>query len=449
MNSKVYSQLDSRWGSLPYPKKGSSVAGNACGLFSILHLAIEQSAKATWGPENLRSYMINKGYAVYGQGTTWNGITETLKYIGHKKIVRVWSDPMSVAWKELNKGNRMGIILFNSNRAPNGKVWTSGGHYVAFTDYKYKNKKHYFYIKDSGGRKNTGWYTYENSMKGCIPKLWIVEKLQPKPYTPTKPYSGTIPSATVKRGSTGSKVKTVQRFLNWILNINLTVDGIAGNNTVQAISDFEFLYGLAVDGIFGKQNVTKAKKLIKVYSLSSTGVSIKKTEAEKAVDWAIKTAKGKQYKYKKWKNSDNKTKQCPICNKLTGKYKGWNCIGFITAAYFHGAGLKHIKCSCSGLGVNKFYTNVTEKSWQTRNGKRWNMISNNGSKGGKSIPSSKLKKGDVLLCYDAKGVYKHMAMYIGDGKYIDSTSGRIPNIGIRTYASLSKRMRVTRAFRWF
>ena len=41
MNSKIYRQADSRWGSLPYPTKKYSFAGNGCGCCACLHVIIE------------------------------------------------------------------------------------------------------------------------------------------------------------------------------------------------------------------------------------------------------------------------------------------------------------------------------------------------------------------------------------------------------------------------
>ena len=42
MNKAIYKQADSRWGSKPYPTKGSSFAGNGCGCCACTHLVIEQ-----------------------------------------------------------------------------------------------------------------------------------------------------------------------------------------------------------------------------------------------------------------------------------------------------------------------------------------------------------------------------------------------------------------------
>lgn len=170
-------------------------------------------------------------------------------------------------------------------------------------------------------------------------------------------------------------------------------------------------------------------------------------KALKAVAWARKIAKGGQYTYKKWNSKDKKTKQCPICHNLKGKYKGWNCIGFVSAAYHHGAGLP-ITCSCSGIGTDSFFTKVTLNSWTKRNGKGWQMITNGGGKGGADIPASKLIAGDVVICYDANGKFHHIALYTGNGKYIEDTNTKTPHIGERKYADLCKKYHVTRAFRY-
>ena len=271
MNSKIYRQHDSRWRSLPYPTKSSNVGNSGCGLCSCVHIAIEQVAKKNWTPKTLRPYMVKKGYAEAGHGTLWQGINNTLLYIGHKKVRWIKEkEPMANAWKELDKGNRIGIILFNSKKAPNGTRWTSGGHYVAFTSYKKVDGKHKLYCKDSGPRHHDGWYTYETSMKGCVRQMWIVERIgeqvkTPKPYKIPGPYSGKLPEKTVKKGSKGADVKAVQTFLNWCIGTKLKVDGKCGKNTLTAIKKYQKKYKLKVDGIFGSQSLKKAKEIVAKY----------------------------------------------------------------------------------------------------------------------------------------------------------------------------------------
>ena len=179
MNSKIYKQLDSRWSRLPYPTKNSTFGGNGCGCCACTHIAIEQDSKRNWNIQPLRRWMISQGFAIPGQGTTWSGIEATLKHIGHKTVVWVMrKDPMSKAWAELDKGNRIGVLLVDNSRTPDGTLWTSSGHYVAFTDYKKTSDgKHWFYIKDSGFRNHSGWFCYEKSIVGALPQLWIVKRL--------------------------------------------------------------------------------------------------------------------------------------------------------------------------------------------------------------------------------------------------------------------------------
>lgn len=178
MNKKIWKQTDSSWSSNPYPVESSSFGRSGCGCCACVHVAMEQDRYKDWTPENLRFWMIEQGFAIAGQGTLWDGVTETLKHIGHNTVVNVWSDPVSVVFRELNMGNRIGIILFNNNKAPNETQWTStSGHFVAFTGYKVENGLHLFYCKDSGDRNHDGWYSYEKSMEGCVTKVWIVERI--------------------------------------------------------------------------------------------------------------------------------------------------------------------------------------------------------------------------------------------------------------------------------
>ena len=120
MNKTLFKQADSRWGSKPYPSKGSSFAGNGCGCVACTHLIIENQQYKSLTPEPVRQWMVKQGYAVVNQGTRWRGIPATLKHYGYSKVVHIdRDDPMTDAWKELNKGNRIGVILFK----PVVRIW--------------------------------------------------------------------------------------------------------------------------------------------------------------------------------------------------------------------------------------------------------------------------------------------------------------------------------------
>jgi hypothetical protein len=213
----TFKQYDSRWGSKPYPTKASSFSGNGCGCVACTHLIIEQERYKDLTPEPVRKWMVSQGFAIRGQGTTWNGITKTLQHYGYKVTHIGVNDPMSKAWTELDKGNRIGVILFKGGKAPNGTIWTASGHYVAFTDYKKQNGLHYFYTKDSGGRNHDsakyGYYSYEKSMKGLVYQMWIVQRV----------------GAEVKTTSTTTTTKTTTS------TGTLVVDGKFGPASVRAL----------------------------------------------------------------------------------------------------------------------------------------------------------------------------------------------------------------------
>lgn len=250
---------------------------------------------------------------------------------------------------------------------------------------------------------------------------------------------------------TGILTKETVKFLQ--KKAKATEDGVWGRGTSKAVQKMTKAH---VDGDFGPNSVKSLQKWINGIVYPSTAEKPpqpapepqKPTPADKAVEWGRAIIKDGSYGYKYWKDNDKKTHQCPVCHpKLTGKYHAWQCIGFVTACWYHGAGLRCIKCECNGLGTNNFFTKVTEDSWKKRNGKDWKMITNGESKGGKSIDQSKLKKGDILICYDEKGVFHHIVMYTGNGMYMDCTHGKIPHCGERPMSKLSKK-HITRAFRY-
>lgn len=210
MQDVIYRQYDSRWGSLPYPTKSYSFANNGCGCCSVTHILIEMPEYAHFTPKNVRPYMVDQGFATKGHGTTHAGITKTLQ---HYDLDPKMHDGMQSAFDALGKmpkGRRAGILLFKSG-TKGGITWTSGGHYVAFLDYKVVNGKHYFYTKDSGARKNDGWHCYETQMQGLIKEIWTVELPEPKKgkyYTVGKTYK-VVAGVNVRTGASSIKYRKV------------------------------------------------------------------------------------------------------------------------------------------------------------------------------------------------------------------------------------------------
>ena len=247
-----YKQADSRWGKKLY--NGSSTMATAgCGPTSCAMIAYGVDGKTT--PLDTMKYMQSHGYAIRNNGTAWNGIPNCLKAFGVKDVQEVPN--MTKCWELMSKGY-VGVFLFRSG-SRGGVTWTTSGHYIAVTDYKVQNGKHYVYTRDSGGRNHTGWYAYETTMKGLIPRIWLGKVEKPKPISkPSGKYGGTIPSPTIKKGAKGDSVKALQNFLNWYGGFKLKVDGQFGNGTFGALEIFQLTEGIGADGIYGKQSYAKA-----------------------------------------------------------------------------------------------------------------------------------------------------------------------------------------------
>ena len=209
MRATIFKQYKKPWASLPFPK-GNTVKGCGCGLCSVTHILIEDERYEDYTPTTVRPFMVK--YAVRNQGLQHVGIPSTLKHYGMENVKEFGrAATMKQIFEECDKGGRLGVILFYKQNAkgktiaakgPDGTVWTGGGHFIAFTGYKVENGKHYFYMKDSGGRNHDGWYCYEKSMAGCVWKVWTctipkaAPKTEPKKETETnkETYKGSIPA---------------------------------------------------------------------------------------------------------------------------------------------------------------------------------------------------------------------------------------------------------------
>ena len=97
-------------------------------------------------------------------------------------------------------------------------------------------------------------------------------------------YTGTIPTPTLKKGSEGTKVKNLQKFLNWYGNYGLKDDGIFGDKTKDALKKFQKATGLTADGVYGAKSQAKAKTFAQTSSSSSTGSSSSTPTGTKCID---------------------------------------------------------------------------------------------------------------------------------------------------------------------
>ena len=71
-----------------------------------------------------------------------------------------------------------------------------------------------------------------------------------------------IPAYYLSRGSMGPNVKNLQTCLNKAMNAGLTLDGVFGPLTKQALKNFQTKYNLSVDGIYGPQSRNKLMEVL-------------------------------------------------------------------------------------------------------------------------------------------------------------------------------------------
>ena len=294
-------------------------------------------------------------------------------------------------------------------------------------------------------KSDTEIYTIEGNTSGGI----VAEKLRPAEYVSGCFRIGFVPSsswsadkALVVDGQCGyNTIAVLQKVLKKKGCYSDRIDAILGRNTVKGIQK---LLGIAQDGSWGVKTSKALQKFLGISADGWFGVNsvkalqrylnkqniiqpVTQTRFDKANDWARKIAKNNKYHYVHYDDATY-THQCPICHPRDNDL-GWNCIGYAWAIWRHGAGLPS-RCNCEVIN-NQTGDKILRSNHATavdivksKTGlSQVTVVSN----GGKAIPLSKLKKGDILLLYDGN-TYYHTEYYMGDGKIADSTSGRIDNI---------------------
>jgi hypothetical protein len=122
MKPNFVKQIDKRYRNLNY--HGMTMGGGGCGVMTCYNI-ISVLTKPHLTVRGIWNYMTKKGYVIPGRGTTWDGITQTLKHYGIKNFKVTYSDKEV---KEcLDKGMWL-VGLCGRSR------WTSSGHYICIYD---------------------------------------------------------------------------------------------------------------------------------------------------------------------------------------------------------------------------------------------------------------------------------------------------------------------------
>ena len=205
-----YKQYDTRWAKLGYPKKPWYIKECGCGEVAICNCITKIDKYKDYTPKTIQPYC--KQYAApNGDGTYWSGIPAMMKHYGMTEVKE--HATMAPLWKELAKGNRVAVYLMGSRKGGSkGVHWTSCGHFVCSTAYKYENGKHMVYVKDSNSTSSlrNGWISYEENMRNDVLKVW----------------SGKLPKSSTKKKTVDEVAKEV-------------IDGKWGNgeDRVKALKD--------------------------------------------------------------------------------------------------------------------------------------------------------------------------------------------------------------------
>lgn len=397
MNKTNYKQYDTRWAKLGYPKSPYFIKDCGCGEVSIANCIIEMQKYTKETPKTIQPYC--KQYAApNGNGTYFSGIPKMMVHYGMTEVKE--HQTMASLWKELAKGDRVAIYLMGNRKGGSkGVHWTSCAHFVCSVGYKVKDGEHYVYVKDSNSTSElrNGWISYEDNMRGDVSRVWsgklngTLYTEPTKPYVPTTPYKGKLPSKTVKKGSKGDDTKAVQTFLNWCINAKLSVDGDCGSNTTNAITkwqkQYEKAYGLVADGVFGTGSIKAAKQIVAKYAPKTP------TKADKILS-ACKTQAEwmKNYKYK------------------------WQSKPTIEKSKKYGTCVTYVACVLQRLG----YLKSGQYIWHNTKGK----VIGATSKMTVSYPGGtlkalkgKLKAGDVVIAGDKNDVAAGSHIFIVTGKW--------------------------------
>lgn len=270
MNKTKYMQTDSRWGGLGYPQRPWYIRNCGCGEVSIANIIIEMERYKNYTPATIQPYC-KQFAAPNGDGTYFSGIPKMMAHYGLTEVKE--HATMSTLWTELAKGDRVAIYLMGSRSGGSkGVRWTSGGHFVCSVSYKFRDKKHHLYVKDSYSNSSlrNGWITYEENMKNDVLRVWS-GKLTGQLYGTTPIYD----------------------------DAKLSVDGVGGINTVRHLQ--KYLGVTMTDGITIREDLQKYVPALAAYEYgksSPTVTALQKWLGLSDPDglWGSNTSKGLQRK---------------------------------------------------------------------------------------------------------------------------------------------------------
>ena len=162
--SKTFKQGD--WGTV----RGVSMAAAGCGPSSVAAMVYNKDTGIT--PTKVAKWMRDNDY-FSSAGSTRTGITRALNHYGFQCLYFTPEHTGNEEWKtamELMKATREGkvwaiLLVVGTKNGGKDNLWTNGGHFIAVTDYDPKTGK--VYVRDSGSRNRTGYYSPSELVYDC------------------------------------------------------------------------------------------------------------------------------------------------------------------------------------------------------------------------------------------------------------------------------------------
>ncbi len=166
--SKDFKQYDSKWANHSYCKTTMKAAG--CGPTSVADIFYNFDKDIT--PVTVADWFAKNGFDSYKQGTVWTGIAAYFNRHNAKAVQlnasSVYGNRNTQAEKnwvsKMKTGKYWGILLMGKS------MWTSGGHYIAITEYKDGK----YYVMDPASAKRTGWHSWA-AFDGYVKIFYLID----------------------------------------------------------------------------------------------------------------------------------------------------------------------------------------------------------------------------------------------------------------------------------
>lgn len=157
--------------------RGVSMAAAGCGPTAVADIAYNFHRNIT--PADVAKWLYDRGdFGV--NGTTRTGITDALGHYGLQSLYATPEHTGNAEWdffislfEKMRDYACWGIVLaVGKKNGGRDDFWTSGGHYLAITDYDPKTKR--IYVRDPAGR-HTGYYSPSQLKYDCN-AMWFICK---------------------------------------------------------------------------------------------------------------------------------------------------------------------------------------------------------------------------------------------------------------------------------